>query len=874
MVRSTLSSGAKFLPCITYQTLFGGRPVHYHLEPTDQSVEWRQLEKCESPECRALITNCHCGFVYRLDAIENWIKKEQPALLQLGDIKLPKREDGCEMCSNTCSRCHQNKKGEPKKLELHVYKGIERRLCPAHAKMGDPAKHQAEARDDLNKAVLIFQHLWSNPDHLSRIRGQGGYDAFIIYQRQANDARTNNQPHPDISTFVKEYLDKQQRATPSKAARGPGSVDIVKNESPEERLLPLVGEEPQEPWYDNQLPPASDPEILDALNWFNRQYGLTDQGEATNNGVNGEVAQYPHAYERATSVPLPPNHAPELPRLVSDPVQHLVPVTTSDSAALGYNVGVNHMYIHQSISDPVTRSQSANPLGYRENISGSDEEEDDISMEDPLPAQNPTTLDPSYDWVNKTEREVRKHMGLSPPREMSGDSGMPSAVYTSIVTPITYPGTIASTVSPPAMESLLYDFEISAGIQRLAGSFMSKYPEWQRNVYKTIQTADPDSGRQLPDHLEVADVEHLLDRLPKILYKGFFDTIPTAYVYDVNAACIKLLANQTPSLPKKDDPYNTPLPRSGMRRHYFDTVTLHFGQFSIERDGRLIDPERVHLRWVHECMSWVVCEVLEGGGHPTRILNLLEAQVNLLLDLKDTQGSRMVHRARIDCAHQGCPLHCDYTRIFTGVIAIVVITAERACLQAYRSKQWDELDKRRKVFYQSMKVAAKLMDCNSVNFYRILEQLENPNISPEERENQIIRCKIYDGIIEKIDRLYLTFIDYGVMQKEHDDIEREFLKVGGKYYEWSSRYAQRELDFAKSWNEFNEYANDPMRPMVPCHELFTIPKDQMATSPVLRRWEEYVGKDYLRDEDIPIKEVYDDDDDADRPSGIKRPRGE
>ncbi|OCF60890.1 hypothetical protein L486_00534 [Kwoniella mangroviensis CBS 10435] len=381
--------------------------------------------------------------------------------------------------------------------------------------------------------------------------------------------------------------------------------------------------------------------------------------------------------------------------------------------------------------------------------------------------------------------------------------------------------------SPPKDE-----FEVKTGIQRLAGSFMSKYPKWQRNVYKPISMADPDSRTQLPDHLEVSDVEYALERLPKILYKGFFDTVPTAYIYDVNAACIKLFANHTPALPKKDDLYNTPLPRAGSRRHYFHTVTLHFGQFSIERDGRLIEPERVHLRWVHECMSWVVCEVLEGEGPD-----------------EDPEPARSTGQSPIGLERQ--------SRLKNGPSS-----ADRLCssrMSVALSQQWEELDKRRKVFYRTMEVAAKLMDCNSVNFYRILEQLDQPYIPPEERENMIIRCKIYDGIIEKIDRLYFTFVDYGVIQKEHDDIEREFLMRGGRYFGWSTRYAQRELDFAKSWNEFNEYINDPNRPIVPCHELFTVPKDEMADSAALKNWEAHVGKDYLKDVDMPVKENYEDE---------------
>ncbi|WWC94481.1 hypothetical protein V866_001327 [Kwoniella sp. B9012] len=856
----SFSSGTKYIPSITYQTLFGGKPVHYHREPTDGSLEWRVIEECDSPDCRALITNCHCGFVYRLDAIENWIKKEQPTLLQNGDHKLPKRTEDCKNCSNTCSRCHQKKKEDRERL--HVYKGIERKLCHAHAKMGDPAKREAEALDDYHKAVATFEHLWKHTEHANLIRGQGGHDAFRMYQKQANRALDLGQPRPDVSAFVKDYLKNQRPVTQPKRSQ-------IANDEPHDHDSAKC----HTPFDD--LPPASDPDMREALDIFNDLFPQFNYSEFPYMSGPGGVNPYSDsANNRATSLPpQQPKIAPALPRLSSDPAEVTTLYNSSFSASYGdIRPALGSSHVQKPISDTVTRATSASLMGYREPFRSSDDEEEDVPMDDASAQRNPQVYDSSYNWADmdlETEREFRRHLGVSPPREMSGDSGIPSIDHTNIVTPVTYPGTVAS-VSPPPIDSLLYEFEVKTGIQRLAGSFMSKYPEWQRNVYKTISMADPDSRTQLPDHLEVSDVEYALERLPKILYKGFFDTVPTAYTYDVNAACIKLLANHTPALPKKDDPYNTPLPRAGSRRHYFDTVTLHFGQFSIERDGRLIDPERVHLRWVHECMSWVVCEVLEGEGHPTRILNLLEAQVNLLLDLKDSQGSRMVHRARIDCAHQGCPLHCDYTRIFTGVIAIVVITAERACLQAYRSEQWEELDKRRKIFYRAMKVAAKLMDCNSVNFYRILEQLDNPYIPPEEREDMIIRCKIYDGIIEKIDRLYLTFVEYSVMQKEHDEIEREFLKSDGRYFGWSTKYAQRELDFAKSWNEFNEYVNAPNRPLVPCHKLFTVPKDQMADSAALKRWEEYVGKDYLRDDDMPIKEIYQDEIDTELNVGTKR----
>ncbi|OCF74360.1 hypothetical protein I204_04731 [Kwoniella mangroviensis CBS 8886] len=826
----SFSSGTKYIPSITYQTLFGGEPIHYHREPTDGSVEWRVIEVCKSPDCRALITNCHCGFVYRLDAIENWIKKEQPTLLQAGDNKLPTRNGDCKDCSNTCSRCHQKKKEDREKL--HVDKGIERKLCPAHAKMGDPAKREAEALDDYHKAVTTFEHLWKHTEHANLIRGQGGHDAFGIYQKQANRALDLSQPRPDGSAFIKDYLEKQRPVTQLKQAQ------IAKVEPHDHDSAEYVT-----PFDD--LPPASDPDMREALDIFNDLFPQLDYSElqyiSGPGGVNPSSDSVNNT-SRATSLPPQQStHAPTLPRFSSDPTEVHDLYAPAFSANYGDIRPLGSSHLQQPISDPVTRATSASLMGYRESLRSSDDDEEDVPMDCALAQRKSPVYDSSLNWANmdlETEREFRRHLGVSPPREMSGDSGIPSIDNINIVTPVTYPGTVAS---------------------RLAGSFMSKYPKWQRNVYKPISMADPDSRTQLPDHLEVSDVEYALERLPKILYKGFFDTVPTAYIYDVNAACIKLFANHTPALPKKDDPYNTPLPRAGSRRHYFHTVTLHFGQFWIERDGRLIEPERVHLRWVHEYMSWVVCEVLEGEGQPTRILNLLEARVNLLLDLKDSQGSRMIHRARIDCAHQGCPLHCEYTRIFTGVIAIVVVTAERACLQAYRSQQWEELDKRRKVFYRAMEVAAKLMDCNSVNFYRILEQLDQPYIPPEERENMIIRCKIYDGIIEKIDRLYFTFVDYGVIQKEHDDIEREFLMRGGRYFGWSTRYAQRELDFAKSWNEFNEYINDPNRPIVPCHELFTVPKDEMADSAALKNWEAHVGKDYLKDVDMPVKENYEDE---------------
>nr|XP_019011213.1 uncharacterized protein I206_04525 [Kwoniella pini CBS 10737]OCF49994.1 hypothetical protein I206_04525 [Kwoniella pini CBS 10737] len=400
---------------------------------------------------------------------------------------------------------------------------------------------------------------------------------------------------------------------------------------------------------------------------------------------------------------------------------------------------------------------------------------------------------------------------------------------TTIVTPFTHPNTLAST-SPPIDGSLRFDFEVFAGIQRLAGSFLSKYPEWQRNIYKTIYTADPDIRVQLPEYLEIKDIQEILYHLPKILFKGNSatqrSTIPIAYDYDIHTAVIRLLAHNVPALPKMKDPYNTPIQRPGRRRHYFDTITLHFGPYSVQRDGVLIDPERVHLRWVHECLSWVVCEVLEGEGHPQRILQLLDAQVGLLLELKDINGIRMVTRARIDCADQGCPLHCDYTRIFTGIIAIVVVTAERACLQAYRSSSWEELDKRRKVFYEALKVAAKLLDCNSVNLSRTLERLNNPT-NPT---------------------------DYGVIQKEHDDIEREFLRPEGAYWQLSEKSSGR-------------------AGILPCNELFSIPKEEMKNSEALKRWEGFVGDDYYRDEPIRIPEMYLTDLDTMLKGSVKRVRG-
>ncbi|WWC61936.1 uncharacterized protein I303_104522 [Kwoniella dejecticola CBS 10117] len=889
MPRAGSSGATRFIPCITYQTLFGGRPIHYHVEKPTNTTEWRELEECESEDCRALITNCDCGFVYRLDAIENYIKKYEPDLLKEGDVKLPARNGACEMCSKRCSRCHPKKKLEHEKL--HVYKGTERNLCPAHARMGDTNKHEAQKADDINKAEKIFERLLADPREASRIYGQGGWHAYMDFTKLCHQSHAQGRPRPDVRTWVTDFLAAQNgynlpKQSNQAGAIGPNTVDT-------RALDDQADGQDDEPDGFNEvlasgdlsklancgMPSQSDAEMFQHLHAFNSSFPAYANGypRMTAGALQPGVSEQPW---NMTSGSLLPSSGLGFGQVYPDglsasaPRQHI----TQPQQGLSHGIGSVNQYPNHFFtpapSMPESDRNPGNPGAYRDAPVFPEDDEDDDGIDLDHRGHHKGSLSSDPFALDEGDPTFWQRVGvMSPPRHFSNDTGGSTAPETNIITPFT-PALTSTRASPPTVESLKFDFEVLAGIQRLAGSFLSKHPNWQTNIYKTIYTADPGTQVQLPEHLDISDIEQILYHLPKVLFNSHHNpqhsTIPTAYNYDVHTAVIRLLAHNVPALPKKQDSYNTPIQRPGHRRHYFDTVTLHFGPYSIERDGVLIDPERVHLRWVHECMSWVVCEVLEGEGHPHRVLELLDAQMDLLLDLKDINGIKMVTRARIDCVDQGCPLHCDYTRMFTGVIAIVVITAERACLQAYRSGAWEELDKRRNILYRAMKVAAKMLDCNSVNLYRTLVRLEDPKTPPENRDDLITRCKIYDGIVEKLDRLHLTFVDYRVMQKDHDIIETNFLTPGGAYWELSERASQRSLDFKKSWIEFDEYMNDPKRVSAPCHELFIIPRAEMAESQVLRRWEEFVGGDYLRNENIQVRNVYETEPDTALKGPIKR----
>ncbi|WWC69957.1 uncharacterized protein I206_103901 [Kwoniella pini CBS 10737] len=307
---SGTSSRTKFLPCITYQTLFGGKPIHYHIERSNNNIaEWRELEECESISCRAIITNCHCGFVYRLDAIENYIKKENPNLLQDGDLKLLSRTEDCQYCSNKCSRCHQKKKLENEKF--HIYKGVEKNLCPAHSRMGDLDKHEAQKADDIKKAEKIFIRLLANPTEVSRIYGQGAYNAYMTFSKLCNDAHAKSQPRPNVLFWVTDYLTAQNGYNASrgsiKAATNAslpissteGIIKAEINELEAGRLEPDWAKREAGGRVDWTNPRLTDFEVMTAFDIYNSSlpHVLDD-----NSGLFNSINQQLHAH-RSTSDP-------------------------------------------------------------------------------------------------------------------------------------------------------------------------------------------------------------------------------------------------------------------------------------------------------------------------------------------------------------------------------------------------------------------------------------------------------------------------------------------------------------------------------------------------------------------------------------------
>ncbi|WVQ99634.1 hypothetical protein IAU59_006773 [Kwoniella sp. CBS 9459] len=268
--RRSSSKKDAFSPSVAYAYLFGDIPQHWHVDPRPASTPtptristsipdlgpnprpacltahvqpltqdeepdrlfstgyWLHIQKCPDPHCRALITNCSCGYNYPLDLVASWIK-QTPGVLPLllpGEGRLPSRMEGCQGCSETCSRCHQRSRarlsgrggiasakekgndhetGGIGRERLHTYAGPEKKLCPAHRKQGDPLKIQAEAGDRLMKGLRIFERLQNDPAALAQIANVDPRVCalYMQWQAQVTISQANVSPLLSIATFLR-----------------------------------------------------------------------------------------------------------------------------------------------------------------------------------------------------------------------------------------------------------------------------------------------------------------------------------------------------------------------------------------------------------------------------------------------------------------------------------------------------------------------------------------------------------------------------------------------------------------------------------------------------------------------------------------------
>ncbi|OCF30544.1 hypothetical protein I316_07812 [Kwoniella heveanensis BCC8398] len=444
------------------------------------------------------------------------------------------------------------------------------------------------------------------------------------------------------------------------------------------------------------------------------------------------------------------------------------------------------------------------------------------------------------------------------------------------------------------LRSLMFEFEVTSNIRKIPGSFLSKRPEWQVSVYKGLSQ----EGSQLPLDLTPSVVEQGLERLISLLIDEP-DVATPLFTFTCTAS--SMLAYAEPMMGHTALPFETvtmpgfAMPATSdngrMARGRYRILGLHFGQYSIEHDGKLLDPEKVHWRLMHETMCWVVCEISEGKGHPARIRELLAAKIELFLELKDTRSVCLVQSTkRWD---SGSPsLLQDYVQLFVGSFAIPLLSLEYACLNRYRRGEWKALADRREMFRRGLEVVAAVVRA-CVELLKLLVQLSAldarsyndnwsnkalPDIVPGDwclPATEVHRqLRIIDLILGELGRVTLAFSEYGIGRKDRlrigMEISQRMGQAGGALGRWKPTseeiWDEARSPAARTANKdfpiFQATRMGSRQQASPFEGFFRVPAGRLSSSPLVASWAEGLVWQYNMSHEINAveREHFDDED--------------
>ncbi|WVF71229.1 hypothetical protein IAT40_006029 [Kwoniella sp. CBS 6097] len=817
-----------FNPAMTYLNLFGQPPVHWHIEPTSISTgseeeegKFLRIEQCPSSSCKTYITNCSCGYLYPqtiLQSFRKYLESEKakakpdegrvrgkrrptPRSTTSQDSAWPRREDGCQSCSSTCSRCHPTYSKTQQKKTEHVYLGIERKLCPGHSKKFDITRHEADDHDKIKKAERILEHLYKHPHDLTKIVHSAAYPFYLRYHISTQEAHAQNKPRPDIKRFVRDHLDPYTKHN-YPLTLVPDASGISPLSSPVTPAIPL-----------------SEPKASEA------PLSLSSRGEPSSTVLTADLEVLPELISgpmstTASSDPLMPLGM--TPILTGHPVESII--TTNDCCS------ETMLHTLDSLKEGNGTSLSTFEtvcLAYQASVGI------DTANLNTIPEaghiQKPATIGPNGSYTSPysstTPYQEHRHLRLPAIGPFSIRRSIPG-----YIPPDQRPLPVSlGHTDEENFRGLMFEYEITAGIQQVPGSFLSKRPEWQVSVYKGL----PGANSQLGFDLSPSVIEVALETLIASLVDNPRDTAPL-FSFTCTASSIQAVAK--PNLEqsqssghgngngKGQNELNQRHPRvfSDSGRGRYRKLELHFGRYSAVRDGRLLDPEKVHWRMMHETACWFVCEISEGKGHPARIRELLSAKIELILELKNTRSTTLVHSAVKDQDSDSSALLDQYVQIFVGIFAAILLSLEHACVVRYRRGEWKALETRRGTFRRGLEVVVAIIRAGSEMLKPLINakaaapnakikplvwpwrKLELPTRVPQgfyPFEAEVRRqLRITDLILGELGRVLIAFSDYEIGLSDLVRIERETLLESDQNQNFTS-FDDWIATFRATWNE-------------------------------------------------------------------------
>ncbi|WVQ81764.1 hypothetical protein IAT38_003889 [Cryptococcus sp. DSM 104549] len=369
--------------------------------------------------------------------------------------------------------------------------------------------------------------------------------------------------------------------------------------------------------------------------------------------------------------------------------------------------------------------------------------------------------------------------------------------------------------------------------------FIGRHPDWQTTIYRTLFKHHPDFHGQLGVLTHPSALDKVMDLMPRLIFPDPL-SIPLCYTHMITEEFISLNpVNVPPPLPVEAFPIFVPPP--GRHLPYPAHVSLLWGGFSTWLGSERLEPWKAHGRWLHDVYCWLVAEVLDGGIRE-RITHLLFSQIDIAVRLRDLQGRWMIHTNINDT-----PVHIFYTRLLVAMMCLLIGTAERACVQAFRCKEWDELDKRRRTLERAGKTASLFWECVAKLLGKELEDLAWLKMTPRARREAHERLLLWDGMLEQLCMCNFHFIDYRFFDEVQPAVKRDFLQEGGRYYGLAQRVTGRQLNLQTVFDLDEIHLANAIDSREFTPKLFTISREEMPMSEDLRKWEARVGVEWLNE---------------------------